>query len=1050
MAITISHNSSTGEFASLKAIPIMGIVTVEILDSNNKSVGTTKCNTDGEWLQSFSLSDGEYTIVFTGNFHPIGQDRSSRYLTTINSVRIPISVVTPIVKQSISELAEVGSAKPEAKSLFYGDGTKWSSKPAQNVVVDLTSNQTISGQKTFENASIFNSGITIGTDKEILFGTVGKIYSSLGTIYYSDSSKTFAFKDIPFSLSGLSDVQSSEPTLFNVLVANGQAWISVAPKDVGIMIATANEEVSGIKTFLSGISFSSQNKIFDYNGNIKLQDVSGEYLVSDLAKNALATLSDVSDGSTTEGNMLIAKSGAWASVSPLDENFMKLDLYQIVSGRKYFSSGIEIDLSITGSAIDSDLFNYGIDKVPSSKAVVDYVTTYCPAFYLKLDGSNGPITGDLEIVGDLLIGGDLDVIGILETETLLVDQILGRQQTDGSCNILLDCDLTVTGNVYADNFYIGNNPISSFFVTGIGVASPITSSGGITPTIGFDFSTNNTWTGTNKINTNSTTAFFVEQDGINDNTFIVDTTNGTVGFGVAPGTSGQVVQTYSGTTDLSGITSTTTWTRSGAAATNRYLTAFTTSDQRSLTSGTSNTTAGVNYQNYQTATISTSVATNTYRAFYVNGGNNSTYTKTTGIIGTYNTYLFDVISNNNQTFNGDKNVINNMAGMRIYQTCVSTKGTSGTLTENMYGLWFPSGQGITDGGWTTNFYAIRNDAAVAGMDTAYFLYNNSTYSNFMGLTNCLTYFGTSSASYINYDGTNLIIVPDNAGSGDVVIGKGTANKDYSLIFDGETNDGSITWMEDENYFKFNDNTLIDAALLVYFRDTAIGVYSQADSYLNIFADGGTRIGDSTPTNYTQFDSTGHQTMVGTAKPWDDVRVEPVARTSGTGAPTFEKWYDDVAGTSRGVFLYSFTDEGVLGNEKEVFFTLQMPHNWDMASIHLHVHWVGEASLASSTPRWGIEYAWVKPGGVYGDTTLDYATGNEQGDASITAHKHYITEFTAIAPGSTANGLSSILIGRIFRSSSNAGDTYNTYKCGLLYIDAHYQLDSLGSTDEYTK
>ena len=41
--------------------------------------------------------------------------------------------------------------------------------------------------------------------------------------------------------------------------------------------------------------------------------------------------------------------------------------------------------------------------------------------------------------------------------------------------------------------------------------------------------------------------------------------------------------------------------------------------------------------------------------------------------------------------------------------------------------------------------------------------------------------------------------------------------------------------------------------------------------------------------------------------WDDLRVEPVARTTGANAPKFEKWYDDAAGTSRGVYLYSFDD-----------------------------------------------------------------------------------------------------------------------------------------------
>ena len=44
----------------------------------------------------------------------------------------------------------------------------------------------------------------------------------------------------------------------------------------------------------------------------------------------------------------------------------------------------------------------------------------------------------------------------------------------------------------------------------------------------------NTFTAAQKINVNSTTALFVEQDGVKDNTFIVNTTNGRVGVRVAP------------------------------------------------------------------------------------------------------------------------------------------------------------------------------------------------------------------------------------------------------------------------------------------------------------------------------------------------------------------------------------------------------------------------------------------------------------------------------------------------------------------------------------
>lgn len=204
-------------------------------------------------------------------------------------------------------------------------------------------------------------------------------------------------------------------------------------------------------------------------------------------------------------------------------------------------------------------------------------------------------------------------------------------------------------------------------------------------------------------------------------------------------------------------------------------------------------------------------------------------------------------------------------------------------------------------------------------------------------------------------------------------------------------------------------------------------------------------------NYTQFDLTGHQTMVGDAQPWDDLRVEPVARTTGSNAPTFEKWLDDSGGTSRGVYLYSFDDANA-GSEKEVHFTMQMPHGWNGGDIHIHVHWIGAVADTTAEPRWGLEYAWKEIGEVFGDTTIVYAATKYPTDADVTAFKHYLTEFSATSPGSTADGLSSVLIGRLFRDSANAADTYNATgaKCGLLYIDAHYQLNSIGSTDELSK
>jgi hypothetical protein len=193
-------------------------------------------------------------------------------------------------------------------------------------------------------------------------------------------------------------------------------------------------------------------------------------------------------------------------------------------------------------------------------------------------------------------------------------------------------------------------------------------------------------------------------------------------------------------------------------------------------------------------------------------------------------------------------------------------------------------------------------------------------------------------------------------------------------------------------------------------------------------------------------------MTGQAKPWEDLRVEPVARTTGTNAPTFVKILDDGSG-SRGVYLYAF-DDAVVGSQKEVFFSMQMPHAWDGGAINIHVHWFGGADGAGAAPRWSLEFCFADIGAVFPATVIGSTNGvnytDVGSDADITAYKHYVSKFNALSPSASQDNISSILIGRLFRASAHANDTYNGSTCYLLYIDAHFQMNSLGSTDEYTK
>ena len=70
----------------------------------------------------------------------------------------------------------------------------------------------------------------------------------------------------------------------------------------------------------------------------------------------------------------------------------------------------------------------------------------------------------------------------------------------------------------------------------------------------------------------------------------------------------------------------------------------------------------------------------------------------------------------------------------------------------------------------------------------------------------------------------------------ITIGDATAGTDITVTFDGESNDGVLKWMEDEDYFEFSDDILVASTEKIQFRDTAIYINSSADGQLDLVAD----------------------------------------------------------------------------------------------------------------------------------------------------------------------------------------------------------------------
>ena len=70
----------------------------------------------------------------------------------------------------------------------------------------------------------------------------------------------------------------------------------------------------------------------------------------------------------------------------------------------------------------------------------------------------------------------------------------------------------------------------------------------------------------------------------------------------------------------------------------------------------------------------------------------------------------------------------------------------------------------------------------------------------------------------------------------ITIGDGTSGTDIAVTFDGETGDGVLTWMEDEDYFKFSDEVLMNSTEKLLFGDTGTYIHQSADGVLDLVSD----------------------------------------------------------------------------------------------------------------------------------------------------------------------------------------------------------------------
>jgi hypothetical protein len=170
-----------------------------------------------------------------------------------------------------------------------------------------------------------------------------------------------------------------------------------------------------------------------------------------------------------------------------------------------------------------------------------------------------------------------------------------------------------------------------------------------------------------------------------------------------------------------------------------------------------------------------------------------------------------------------------------------TSTTTGTGTLNLSGA--VSGfqtfvAGVGDG--NTTYYAIVNrdeDEWETGLGTV-----TDATTDTLARTTVIA--SSNSDSAVDFSaGTKDVFVTLPASkvasldtNNNLTIGSGSAGVDYTLTFDGADSDGVITWMEDEDYFKFSDDILINSTEKIQFYDTGLYIYSSTDGQLDIVAD----------------------------------------------------------------------------------------------------------------------------------------------------------------------------------------------------------------------
>lgn len=190
------------------------------------------------------------------------------------------------------------------------------------------------------------------------------------------------------------------------------------------------------------------------------------------------------------------------------------------------------------------------------------------------------------------------------------------------------------------------------------------------------------------------------------------------------------------------------------------------------------------------------------------------------------------------------------------------------------------------------------------------------------------------------------------------------------------------------------------------------------------------------TNGVKIEKGGKISLLGTATIWDDASYALIGQKLETPGSHI------VVNVAEAALTFKTTATTV----DYVYMNIQVPHRWKPGSkFYPHIHWW---QTHASVPAWRIEYRWQINGAA--KTTAWTALSRDHEEYTyVSGTLNQITEFSS-AGVSPPNGytMSDNLQLRLERDGNS--DPAGAPQSDVVAFDPHFEFDSLGSNDEYTK